>query len=86
MEGIHLACTSVQYRAAVNCELFNTLIVEKTENFLICRLLKTHTHIFTHVTYRSEQYRLHSKWSTVKNFQHALLSIQVHDTAMFNWK
>jgi len=41
MEGIHLACTRVQYRSAVNCELFKTLTVGKTENFLIRRMLKT---------------------------------------------
>jgi len=40
MGGINLSCTTVLYRAAVNCELVNNLIVKKTGNFLICRLHK----------------------------------------------
>jgi len=49
MEGFHLACVRVQYRAALNCELVNTLTVERTGNFLIRRLVKNDSHIIKHV-------------------------------------
>jgi hypothetical protein len=51
MEGIHLAWSRVQYRAVVNSELrvVNTLNIEQTLNFLISQLLKTDSHIITHV-------------------------------------
>ena len=52
MEGFRLSCTRVQYRAVVNCELVNTLTVEKTGNFLIRILQKTHSHVIDHVMYR----------------------------------
>jgi len=55
MEGIHLACSRVQYRAVVNSELreVNTLNIEETVNFLISRLLKTDSHKITHVLHPS---------------------------------
>jgi hypothetical protein len=55
MEGIYLASSRVQYRAAVNSKLriANTLNTEETVNFLIRPLLKTEAHIITHVIYRS---------------------------------
>jgi len=68
---IHWSSTRVQYRAAVNCELVNTLTLEKTGNFLICRLLKTDSYVITHVMYRSEQFKTLSKCLTVKCIQYA---------------
>jgi len=59
MTGIHLACSRVQYRAAVNSELriVNTLNIKETVNFLIRPLLKTDSHIITHDMYRSTTFK-----------------------------
>jgi len=90
MEEIHLICAMVQYWAVVNCEFVKSRTIEVTGNFLICRLLKTDTHIITHVMNRSELYGLHSrrhlKCLTVRNIQHVQLSFQVYGTTMFNRK
>ena len=75
MKWIHLAWTRVHYHTVVNSELFKTLTIEKKGNFFIRQLLKTDSHIMTHVVYRSRQYGLHSrcylKYLTVKHVLHS---------------